>query len=82
MIEKVQNPLGFNLAQVERMIVELQQVFDDWHKTPVEFFGLEESGVVVEIKIKGKKHPYNLEQLKKLKVELLDPVMVAAKEFA
>lgn len=82
MIEKTENPLGFNLEQVGILAGELQKVFDDWQKTPVKYFELEESGVSIEIKVKGKKYPYNLEQLKKLKVELADPVINAVKEFA
>lgn len=82
MIEKVANPLDFNLEIIEPLIAELQKRFDDWQLTPVEHFKLKESGLSMEIKFNGKTYSYNLEQLKKLKDELSDPVINAVKEFA
>lgn len=85
MIEKTENPLDLDLERVERLITQLQKCMDDWRESPASLSGwasLEDSGVEIKITVKGKRHSYNLEQLKKLKAELLDPVMVAAKEFA
>lgn len=85
MIEKTENPLGLDLERVERLIPQLQKCMDDWLESPASLSGLatlHDSGVEIQINLKGKKYPYNLEQLKKLKAELSDPVMIAAKEFA
>lgn len=85
MIEKVENPLSLDLERVERLITQLQKCMDDWLESPASLSGLatlDESGVEIKITVKGKKHTYNLEQLKKLKAELLDPVINAVKEFA
>ena len=43
---------------------------------------LEESGVALEIKTKTDTYSYNLEQLKLLKAEMLDPVMNSLKEIS
>lgn len=86
MIEKVENPLGLTLEGVEILITELQQQFDQFVKDPIhETLGLslEESGVAIEIKTKSKKrYSYNLEQLKLLKAEMLDPTMNSIKEIS
>jgi len=85
MIEKVENPLSLDLERVERLITQLQKCMDDWLESPASLSGwatLEDSGVEIKIMYKGKEHTYNLEQLKKLKAELLDPVINAVKEFA
>ena len=86
MIEKVENPLGLTLEGVEILITELQQQFDQFVVDPIhETLGLslEESGVAIEIKTKSKKrYSYNLEQLKLLKAEMLDPTMNSIKEIS
>lgn len=86
MIKKVENPLGLTLEGVEILITELQQQFDQFVKDPIhETLGLslEESGVAIEIKTKSKKrYSYNLEQLKLLKAEMLDPTMNSIKEIS
>ena len=86
MIKKVENPLGLTLEGVEILITELQQQFDQFVEDPIhETLGLslEESGVAIEIKTKSKKrYSYNLEQLKLLKAEMLDPTMNSIKEIS
>ena len=86
MIKKVENPLGLTLEGVEILITELQQQFDQFVEDPIhETLGLslEESGVAIEIKTKSKKrYSYNLEQLKLLKTEMLDPTMNSIKEIS
>lgn len=86
MIEKVENPLGLTLEGVEILITELQQQFDQFVKDAFhETLGLslKESGVAIEIKTKSKKrYSYNLEQLKLLKAEMLDPTMNSIKEIS
>lgn len=85
MIEKVENPLDFNLEQVEILIAQLQKHKDDWEESPAAISGLaslDDSGVEIQIDFKGKKYPYNLEQLKRLKAELLNPLINAVKEIA
>lgn len=84
MIEKVENPLNLGLEQVESLLDELQKRFDGWHRTPVEYFELTEANIGIDIIIKktGRQYSYNLEQLKSLKAELMDPVINAVKEFA
>ena len=83
MIKKVENPLGLTLEGVEILITELQHQFveDPIHETLG--LSLEESGVAIEIKTKSKKrYSYNLEQLKLLKAEMLDPTMNSIKEIS
>ena len=82
MIEKVENPIGLQLEHVESLITELQQHFDENSKKLTCFFSLEESGVGIEITTKSSSHYDNLEQLKLLKIELLDPVMNSLKEVS
>lgn len=85
MIEKIENPLGITLEGVEILISELQAQFDQFVKDPLhETLGLslEESGVAIEIKTKNKLYSYNLEQLKLLKAEMLDPITNSVKEIS
>jgi hypothetical protein len=82
MIEKTENPLDLGLAEVESMINELQPIYDECQLSLGPDSELEESGISLDIIIKTRRYSYTLEQLKKLKTELLDPVMIAAKEFA
>jgi len=81
MIEKTENPLDFGLEQIDVLILELQETFDsfDGDLGP---FALDESGVSIDIMIKTGKYSYNLEQLKKLKAELEDPLMQSLKEVS
>ena len=81
MIEKTENPLDFGLEQIDFLILELQETFDsfDGDLGP---FALDESGVSIDIMSKTGKYSYNLEQLKKLKAELEDPLMQSLKEVS
>ena len=84
MIQKIENPLGLRLEGVEILIAELQKQFDQFVEDPIhETLGLslEEAGVAIELKTKTGKYSYNLEQLKLLKAEMLDPVMNSAKKI-
>lgn len=83
MIEKIDNPMGLSIHQVDLLINELQPTFDNFQNNPVEFLRLDESGISMEITTKsGKSASYNLEQLKKLKKQLSDPVMISRGEIA
>lgn len=85
MIQKIENPLELSLVGVEILIEELQKQFDQFIKDPIhETLGLslEESGVAIELKTKKNTYSYNLEQLKLLKAEMLDPVMNSVKEIS
>lgn len=82
MIERIENPAGLKLEHVEKLITELQQHFDENSKNLPCFFSLEESGVAIEITTTSCQYSYNLEQLKLLKIELLDPVMNSLKEVS
>ena len=81
MIEKTENPLDFGLEQIEVLTLELQEIFDpfDGDLGP---FALDESGVSIEIKTKSGEYSYSLEQLKKLKAEIEDPLMQSLKEVS
>ncbi|WP_314338389.1 hypothetical protein [Acinetobacter guillouiae] len=82
MIEKIENPLGLKLEHIESLIQELQQQFDEHSKKLSEFFSLEESGVAIEITMRSGQYSYNLEQLKLLKAQLLDPISNSIKEIS
>ena len=82
MIQKIENPLDLGIKQVEILITELQESFDIHSVDLHECFSLEESGIAIEIKTKNGKYSYNLEQLKLLKAEMLDPVMNSMKEIS
>ena len=83
MIQKIENPLNLGLEQVEILITELQDSFDKYSQDLPEFLSLEESGCAIEIHTKnGEYSYYNLEQLKLLKKEFLDPVMNSVKEIS
>ncbi|CAM2995155.1 hypothetical protein [Acinetobacter celticus] len=81
MIEKIENPLNFGLEQIEVLISELQETFDSFGGD-LGPFALDESGVSIEIKTKSGEYSYNLEQLKKLKAELEDPLVQSLKEVS
>lgn len=82
MIEKIENPAGLKLEHVESLITELQQHFDKNSKNLPCFFSLEESGVAIKFATRSCQYSYNLEQLKLLKMELLDPVANSIKEIS
>ena len=82
MFQKIENPLNLELEQVELLIAELQYSFDKYSQDLPEFLSLEESGCGIEIQTKTGEYSYNLEQLKLLKKELLDPVMNSMKEIS
>lgn len=82
MLKKIENPLGLKIEIVEKLILELQQNFDEGSKDLPEFLSLDESGVAIEITTKSGQYSYNLEQLKLLKAELLDPVSNSIKEIS
>lgn len=81
MIEKIENPLDFGLEQIEVLISELQETFNSFHAN-LGPFALDESGVSIEIKTKSGEYSYDLEQLKKLKTELEDPLVQSLKEVS
>ena len=81
MIEKTENFLDFGLEQIEVLISELQETFDEFHAN-LGPFALDEFGVSIEIKTKSGEYSYNLEQLKKLKAELEDPLMQSLKQVS
>ena len=82
MIQRIENPLNLELEQVEGLIPELQRQFDENSQLMGDFFTLEESGVSIEITLKTGQYNYDLQQLKGLKAEMLDPVMNSAKEIS
>ena len=82
MIQKIENPLNLGLEQVEILITELQDSFDKYSEDLPELLSLEESGCAIEIHTKNGEYSYNLEQLKLLKKEFLDPVMNSVKEIS
>jgi len=81
MIEKIENPLNLGLDQVDVLLAELQKTFDEY-SDDLGIFSLDESGVSIEIKTKSSEYSYSLEQLKKLKVELEDPLVQSLKEVS
>ena len=81
MIEKIENPLNFGVDQIEILITELQKNFDEY-RDDLGVFSLDESGVAIEITMKDATYSYHLEQLKKLKAELEDPVLQSLKEMS
>ena len=81
MIEKTENPLDFGLEQIEVLTLELQETFDSFNGD-LSPFALDESGVSIEIKTESGEYSYNLEQLKKLKAELENPLMQSLKEVS
>ena len=82
MIEKVENPLNLGLEQINAAISELQKIFDAYSMESLGCLSLDESGVSLEIKTTTGTYSYNLEQLKKLKVELEDPLLQSLKEVS
>lgn len=82
MIEKVENPLNLGLEQINAVISELQKIFDAYSMESLGCFSLDESGVSLEIKTTTGTYSYKLEQLKKLKAELEDPLVQSLKEVS
>ena len=82
MIEKVENPLNPGLEQINAAILELQKTFDAYSMEPLGCFNLDESGVSLEIKTTAGTYSYDLEQLKKLKAELEDPLLQSLMEVS
>jgi len=82
MIEKVENPLNLGLEQINAVISELQKTFDAYSMESLGCFSLDESGVSLEIKTTTGTYSYKLEQLKKLKAQLEDPLVQSLKEVS
>lgn len=83
MIENIDNPIELSLSQVELLIAELQPTYDKFQNNPIEFLRLDESGISMDITTKsGKYASYNLEQLKKLKKQMTDPVTISRGEIS
>lgn len=82
MIEKVENPMNLGLEQINAAISELQKTFDAYSMESLGCLSLDESGVSLEIKTTTGTYSYDLEQLKKLKAELEDPLLQSLKEVS
>lgn len=86
MLEKTENPMNLSLDLINKILPELQKQFDDFADGQIaNKLGLtvEESGVCIEIKIKtGEEYRYSLEQLKKLKAELENPLVQSLQEVS
>lgn len=86
MIEKIENPLNLGLDLINKILPELQQQFDNFEQDPFAMklgLALEESGVYIEIKTNtGDEYSYSLEQLKKLKAELENPLVQSLREVS
>ena len=82
MIEKVENPMNLGLEQINAAISELQKTFDAYSMESLGCLSLDESGVSLEIKTTIGTYSYDLEQLKKLKAELEDPLVQSLKEVS
>lgn len=86
MIKKTENPLNLSLDLINKILPELQQQFDNFEQDPLAMklgLALEESGICIEIKTKaGDEYSYSLEQLKKLKAELENPLVQSLKEVS
>lgn len=86
MLEKTENPLNLSLDLINKILPELQQQFDDYEDDPsmkALSLTLEESGVCIEIKTTaGEQYSYSLEQLKKLKAELENPLVQSLQEVS
>lgn len=82
MIEKIENPLNLGLEQINAAISELQKTFDAYSVESLGCLSLDESGVALEIETTTGTYRYDLEQLKKLKAELEDPLVQSLKEVS
>ena len=82
MIEKVENPLNLNLDAIEVLILELQKQFDLFSADVPDELSLDETGVSIEIEMTSGTYSYNLQQLKKLKTEMEDPLLQSLKEVS
>lgn len=82
MIEKVENPLDLTLEQVEVYIAELQQSFDRHHGNLPLWLTLNETGCMITLYTETEEATYSLEQLKKIKAEMLNPLVMSASEVA
>lgn len=81
MIEKIENPLNFGIEQVDAAIAELQKTFDDFNRNPG-VFEVDESNVCLELTTRKETYSYSLDQLKKLKAQLSDPLVQSLGEMA
>ena len=82
MIEKVENPLNLNLDAIEVLILELQKQFDLFSADVPDELSLDETGVSIEFEMTSGTYSYNLQQLKKLKAEMDDPLHQSLKEVS
>lgn len=86
MVEKIENPLNLSLNLINKILPELQQQFDNFEQDPFAMklaLSLEDSGVCIEIKTNtGDEYSYSLEQLKKLKAELENPLVQSLQEVS
>lgn len=82
MIEKVENLLDLTLDQVEEYIADLQPSFDRYQNDLPFGLTLKETGCTVTLSTKTKTATYNLEQLKKLKAEMLNPLVKSLGEMS
>lgn len=81
MIEKIENPLNLRIEQVDAAINELQKTFDSFNRNSGAF-EVDESCVLLEIKTRKETYSYSLEQLKKLKAEMLNPLVKSLGEMS
>ena len=82
MIEKVENPLSLKLDVIDVLIAELQKQFDLFSADVPDELSLDETGVSIEIEMTSGTYSYNLQQLKKLKTEMDDPLLQSLKEVS
>lgn len=82
MIEKVENPLSLKLDVIDVLIAELQKQFDLFSANVPDELSLDETGVSIEIEMTSGTYSYNLQQLKKLKTEMDDPLLQSLKEVS
>lgn len=82
MIEKVENPLSLKLDVIDVLIAELQKQFDLFSADVPDKLSLDETGVSIEIEMTSGTYSYNLQQLKKLKAEMDDPLLQSLKEVS
>lgn len=81
-IEKTENPLSLKLDVIDVLIVELQKQFDLYLASASDVLNLDETDVSIEIEMTSGTYSYNLQQLKKLKAEMDDPLLQSLKEVS
>lgn len=81
-IEKTENPLSLKLDVIDVLIAELQKQFDLFSADAPDELSLDEAGVLIEIEMTSGTYSYNLQQLKKLKTEMEDPLLQSLKEVS